>query len=121
MTYLTMFNVNSIVRVCGAIYDTRKKTVVEAMKTDRDEAWKKRGGRFEVFRPKHENPEPSEWYVALYTILRPAVLLGLGGRAQADAVRPGDKVNSFRTICNLLRKRPEKPEVPERPEEGWVL
>lgn len=47
------------------------------MKSDSREAWKNRGHRFEVFRPKHENPEPSKWYVALYALLNPALVFGL--------------------------------------------
>lgn len=50
------------------------------MKSDSRPTWKNRGERFEVFRPKHENPEPSEWYVALYAVLNPALILGLGLR-----------------------------------------
>ena len=121
MTYLTMFNVNSIVEVCSTVYDSKKKVVVEAMKADRNESWKRRGGRFEVFRPKHENPEPSEWYVALYTLLRPAVLLGLNNGGQPEAARSGGRANSFRMLANIFHRRPPEPEEPERPEEGWVL
>ena len=116
-----MFNVNSIVHVSSRVYDSRKKTVVEAMKTDSKEAWRKRGRRFEVFRPKHENPEPSEWYITLYTLLRPAVLLGLSGRASPDAFRPGAGSYSLRALGDVFRKRPQKPTEPEPPEEGWVL
>lgn len=50
------------------------------MKSDSREAWKNRGHRFEVFRPKHENPEPSKWYVALYALLNPALVFGLSLR-----------------------------------------
>lgn len=50
------------------------------MKSDSRQAWNNRGHRFEVFRPKHENPEPSEWYVALYALLNPALVLGLRQR-----------------------------------------
>lgn len=51
------------------------------MKSDSRQAWNKRGHRFEVFRPKHENPEPSEWYVALYALLNPALVLGVRRRS----------------------------------------
>ena len=126
MTYLTMFNVNSIVQLCGTVYDTRKKNIVSAMKADRNEAWKQRGKRFEVFRPKHENPEPSEWYITLYMLLRPTILLGLSRRNDRNAFESGTKrdpysILSFTTLWNVFRKRQRKPQEPERPEEGWVL
>ena len=92
-----MFNVNSIVHLCGSIYDAKKKGVVNAMKADTNEKWNQRGRRFEVFRPKHDHPEPSEWYITFYSLLRPATLLGIN-----------------------RRRRPE-PEEPEVLEEGWVL
>lgn len=61
------------------------------MKSDRDPAWQQRAHRFEVFRPKLENPEPSQWYVSLYALRNPAALLGL---RRGDAGRDGDKPES---------------------------
>lgn len=121
MTYLTMFNVNSMVQVGGTVYDSKKKTVVEAMKADSNEAWRRRGGRFEVFRPKHKDPEPSEWYITLYALLRPTVLLGLGGRGEPATSHPGDRPYSIRALGNVFRKRRQRSTEPERPEEGWVI
>ena len=129
MTYLTMFNVNSLVRLGGTIYDSRKKNVVSAMKADPNEAWKRRGQRFEVFRPKHENPEPSDWYITLYTLLRPALVLGLRDRADLIGLSEKKGANSYSmfgwtSLGNVFRKRQQKPEQPEQPgraDEGWVL
>lgn len=54
VTYFIMFNINSLAQGFGQVYNNKKKYVVRAMKRDRNEAWKQRGQRFEVFRPKHE-------------------------------------------------------------------
>lgn len=79
-TYFTIFNLNSLVNIFSRLYATKKRRVVNQMKSDPREAWKYRGHRFEVFRPKPENPEPSEWYVALYALFNPALVFGLGLR-----------------------------------------
>ena len=125
-----MFNVNSLVHLCGSLYDSKKKNIVGAMKVDGDDKWKQRGKRFEVFRPKHEHPEPSEWYISLYSFLRPLAILGIGFdsnndslAARNDDLSNGDRQSPFRLarISELFRRRRTKPEEPERPEEGWVL
>ncbi len=105
------------------MYGNRKKDVVSAMKADQDEAWNQRGKRFEVFRPKHENPEPSEWYITLYTLLRPAVLLGLDRRDDRNDPPAGTAYSTFSwtTLKHVFRKRRPTPEAPGRSEEGWVL
>lgn len=79
-TYLTIFNLSSLVSIFSHLYASKKRHVVTQMKSDSRPAWKNRAERFEVFRPKHENPEPSEWYVALYAVLNPALVLGWGLR-----------------------------------------
>ena len=60
VTYFIMFNINSLSDGFGRAYEVKKKHVVRAMKHDLNGAWQRRGQQFEVFRPKHENPEPSE-------------------------------------------------------------
>jgi hypothetical protein len=68
-----MFNINTLVDTLGRIYDLKKGRIVKAMKTDRDETWKQRGQRFEVFRPStktlnppsgtlHSTPFSTLWY-----------------------------------------------------------
>lgn len=125
VTYLTMFNVNSLVQFGGSLYDAQKKDIVRAMKADKDEIWKQRGKRFEVFRPKHEHPEPSEWYISMYMLLRPAALFryGLLSDNGSSPIKNVDRQSSFGLagISNFLRRRRTKPEEPARPEEGWVL
>jgi len=118
-----MFNVNSIVRLWSTLYDKRKKDVVSAMKADQGAAWKQRGKRFEAFRPKHENPEPSGWYIMLYTLLRPAVLLGLDRRDDRSDPPAGTGYStlSWTTLRQVFRRRQPKPEAPGRSDEGWVL
>ena len=119
-----MFNVNNFVQFCGSIYDAKKKGVVRAMKADTNERWKQRGRRFEVFRPKHDHPEPSEWYITFYSLLRPAALLGISRTdGQALYTGTGSRQSSFGLtgISNLLWRRRHKPEEPEVPDEGWVL
>ena len=83
LTYFTMFNINSLAQGFDQLYSIKKKRVVQAMKKDNSESWKVLGQRFEVFRPKHENPEPSEWLIPLYTILHPGALFGFGGSSGA--------------------------------------
>ena len=125
-----MFNVNSLVHFCGSLYDSKKKDIVRAMKVDGNEKWKQRGKKFEVFRPKHEHPEPSEWYISLYSFLRPTAILGIGFGSINDslATRNDDPNNSDRQssfglarISELFRRPRTKPEEPARPDEGWVL
>lgn len=126
VTYLAMFNVNSIVRIWDTLYDSRKKNVVSAMKADRKEAWKRRGKRFEVFRPKHENPEPSDWYITIYTLMRPALFFGSSrseDRGTSHIGSTGDPYSAFSwtAFANRFRKRQQKLEEPGRPDEGWVM
>ena len=120
-----MFNVNSLVHICGSVYDAKKKSIVRAMKADTDETWKQRGRKFEVFRPKHEHPEPSEWYITFYTLLRPAALFGISQSIDGSSLPAGtgERQSSFGLagISNLLRRRRPKPEEPQISEEGWVL
>lgn len=126
-TYLVMFNINSLAHGFSKVYDTKKRTIVRAMKTDPRDVWKARGHRFEVFRPKHENPEPSEWYIPLYTILRPSVLLRLiRSTMSRDATVHHRHVKDhssgrqwFKRLMRNARKPPD--EEIRRSDEGWVM
>lgn len=125
MTYVAMFNINTLVDTLSRIYDLKKRRIVKAMKTDRDETWKQRGQRFEVFRPKHENPQPSEWYVTLYAFFNPLVFLGLRrGKESHDQdvadIRRALQPTKYLGLSNLFRRRP-KPKEPETNDEAWVI
>lgn len=124
-TYITMFNVNSLVYNFGRLYDIKKRRVVRAMKSDDNETWKQKGQRFEVFRPKHENPEPSEWYITLYALLNPAVLLGInriktGKLPNTDG--PKHPRQFFKDLWFLsLFRRKKKTEDSAINDESWVI
>ncbi len=123
LTYFTMFNINSLAEGFGQIYDIRKKHVVRAMKNDPKASWKLRGQRFEVFRPKHENPEPSEWYVPWYALTHPIAVLGLGRKDsvpiyQSETVPQSTRVGG---VAGLFRRRKQKAMEPEEPDQPWVI
>lgn len=127
LTYLTMFNINSLAEGFGRVYDIRKRRIVLAMKNDRIESWKLRGQRFEVFRPKHENPEPSEWYIPLYALTHPLAALGWGHNDAAAAPKVAshtEKLSWSRKasgISTLFQRRKQKVEEPEEPDQPWVI
>ena len=127
LTYLTMFNINSLVHGFGRIYDNKKKFIVRAMKCDHNEAWKQRGQRFEVFRPKHESPEPSEWYIPFYALLHPAVIVGLSrreGSSDRHSTTKSDILSepSKGSLARLFRKRKRRTkEELELYDQPWVI
>ena len=125
LTYTTVLNINSIVTSVGLLYDRKKRHVVNAMKRDSRDSWKHCGQRFESFRPKHENPKPSEWYISLYALLNPMAVLGLSSRV-TRAIRPeqpeGKSTGRFFGIPNRIwRRRVDPAEEVEEPEEAWVV
>ena len=120
-----MFNINSLVGAVGRLYDIKKRRIVKVMKSDLDETWKQRGQRFEVFRPKHENPQPSEWYVILYAFLNPLLFLGIRRRKDDQKQHKADLRRALQPpkylgLSNLFRLRAKEKE-PEGNDEGWVL
>lgn len=128
LTYFIMFNINSLATGFGRVYGNKKKYIVRAMKRDHREAWKQRGQRFEVFRPKHESPKPSEWYIPFYALLHPAVTLGLGRRKGSSDRYPTNKSEnssepSKTSLARLFRrrKRREKEEEEEVYDQPWVI
>ena len=127
LTYFVMFNINSLAQGFGQIYEIKKKHVVRAMKNDRTESWKLRGQRFEVFRPKHENPEPSEWYIPLYALMHPIAILGLGSKDTAatgniaSLIEKAPQSTGTGGIAALFRRRRRKTEEPEEPDQPWVI
>ncbi|CAF9941909.1 MAG: hypothetical protein ALECFALPRED_009380 [Alectoria fallacina] len=126
VTYFIMFNINSLAQGFGQAYNNKKKYVVRAMKRDRNEAWKQRGQRFEVFRPKHESPEPSEWYIPFYALLHPAVALGLGRREGSTDSRPTSKSEkesrpSKGSLARLFRRRKRRTKEDDVNDQPWVI
>ena len=129
VTYFIMFNINSLAQGFGRVYDDKKKYIVRAMKKDDTEAWKQRGQRFEVFRPKHKNPEPSEWYIPFYALLHPAVALGLGRSAALSDRRTASQIEQVSRpsqggLARFFRRRQrgikEEGEV-EVNDQPWVI
>ena len=126
VTYFIMFNINSLAQGFGHVYDNKKRYIVRAMKRDRNEAWKQRGQRFEVFRPKHDSPEPSEWYIPLYVLRHPVVAIGLGSREGRSDSRPTSKTENVSEpsksgIARLLRRRKRRTTEEEVNDQPWVI
>ena len=129
VTYFIMFNINSLAQGFRRVYDDKKKYIILAMKKDHTEAWKQRGQRFEVFRPKHENPEPSEWYIPYYALLHPAVILGLGWSAALSDRRTASQIGqvsgpSQGGLARFFRKRrrgSKEEEQVELDDQPWVI
>lgn len=125
-TYMTMFNINRLVNTFGRIYDHKKRKVVQAMKSDRDNTWKQRGLRFDVFLPKHENPAPSEWYITLYAMLNPAAMLGFrhvkeNGDRDRDKATKISKFQRVFTLANLFGRKAKPTEAEVENDEPWVM
>ncbi|KAL8828365.1 MAG: hypothetical protein Q9170_006633 [Blastenia crenularia] len=125
LTYTTVLNINSIVTSVSNLYDLKKRRVINAMKKDERDDWQRCGQRFESFRPKHENPKPSEWYITLYAILNPAAVLGLSQRSKREvtATNPGDELPArwFGVPNRLWRRRKDHGKGDEQPDEAWVF
>ena len=108
----------------GHSYQAKKGKLIEAMKSDYSDTWQQRGKRFEVFRPKHENLQPSEWYIPLYALLHPLVVLGFRKPGRVSVHEKNATVNSKRGLFSKVLLTPfmkRKAEEPEKPDEGWVL
>ena len=128
-TYFVMFNISNLARGFDGVYNFRKRRIIRAMKRDRREQWQMRGKRFEVFRPKAENPEPSEWYIPFYALMHPGALLGFSMAKPATA--PGLDVKGEERgsrgllggLSGLFRRRGNKAQTAgkELPDEAWVM
>ena len=127
VTYFVMFNINSLSQGFSRVYEVKKKHVVRAMKHDRKGAWKRRGQRFEVFRPKHENPEPSEWYIPLYALLHPMAIFGISFDSATHRGKSGansgwmSNPSLFAGLASLIRKQKAPVEEEGKNEEPWVI
>ena len=127
VTYFIMFNINSLSYGFGRAYEVKKKHVVRAMKHAHNGAWKRRGQQFEVFRPKHENPEPSEWYIPLYALLHPMAILGVYSDSATSKGESGantgrmSKSSLFAGLASLIGKQKARVEEEGKNEEPWVM
>lgn len=126
-TYIVVFNMNGLIHTFYHLYEGKKKKVVRAMYLDPDETWKRRGQKFEAFRPKHENPQPSEWYVLFYAILKPSVILGFRQRDSSKDSEPKKDLQSAASSSGLFgmahhrSRRRHRPQESWREDEGWVI
>lgn len=119
-----MFNINNLVDTFSRLYASKKRTVVQEMKCDLDQAWKRRGERFEVFRPKYDNPQPSEWFITLYALFNPGLILGLrrprvDDQMYSQAKEAASPLQYFTPIFRRRKVEPKQPEVHD--EQPWVL
>ena len=76
-TYLIVFNLNNLVRLWSGAYSKYKRSLVVQMKQDSDVKWSEQGKRFEIFRPKAEKMDPSDWMVVLFVFHKGFEILGL--------------------------------------------
>ncbi|KAL9596088.1 MAG: hypothetical protein Q9219_006036 [cf. Caloplaca sp. 3 TL-2023] len=130
-TYTAVLNINALVTSTRTLYNAKKRRVVHAMKKDHRPAWKHCGHRFESFRPKHENPKPSEWFVLWYAVGNFAAVMGWSqrGRREVTATRPGDELPArwFGVPNRLLWRRRKgvgvggKEGEGEAGDEAWVF
>ena len=125
LTYFIMFNINSLAQGFGQVYNIKKRRVVHAMKNDSSESWKVLGQRFEVFRPRHENPEPSEWLIPFYALLHPGSLFGFGGHLTNPPIAPRpittEEASQSGWTMRLFRRRQPQAREPEEPDQPWVI
>jgi hypothetical protein len=71
-TYLITFNLNNVVRILrgavNALYQPRKKALVEIMMKDENDEWKETGKRFDAYRLVRPDDTPSEWNIPLFAL-----------------------------------------------------
>ena len=117
-----MFNINHLVNLSSRLYNIKKRRVVQEMKHDDEAVWRQLGNKFETFRPKHENPAPSEWYIPVYAMLNPLVMLGLrrNGKVQTKEGQTEMKKPGRFGIPAWLRKKPKSKQEETR-DEAWVF
>lgn len=72
VTYLIVFNLNTIVRVLRVAYSKPREETIKKMKKSKVEEWQARGKEFDKFnfRSKTEGAKPSEWFVGWYLFTR---------------------------------------------------
>jgi hypothetical protein len=76
VTYMIVFNLNSLVSFGWATYSGLRDHSIQQMKQNysAEQKWGKLGRDFKRFEPKHGNTKPSDWYILLYYILHPLAL-----------------------------------------------
>lgn len=95
-TYAIVFNLNNLVLQFSRSYQSLRDHLVSQMKEVKDESefWKEKGERFDVFRPQHEKPHPSEWWIVIF--LTRALFVKIGGALHfwGSKDKDGDKKSS---------------------------
>lgn len=86
-TYVIVFNLNNLVRLWSGAYSKYKRSLVVQMKQDSDVRWSEQGKRFEIFRPKAEKMDPSDWMVVLFVFHKAFKALGLSSILQKKPSR----------------------------------
>ena len=114
-----MFNINTLAHAISRLYDRKKRRIIRAMKIDSSEIWKKRGKRFEAFRPKHEEPKPSEWYVLFYAIFNFAAVMGWKKRRREREGEGEEREVRWWGIASALRRRRREEEKVSGVDEAW--
>jgi hypothetical protein len=72
LTYITVFNLNQIIKIGKTNYQSLKNGIVNTVQADRGGAWRKKGELFHKHRPRAnaEQPKPSEWWILVYLLQR---------------------------------------------------
>jgi hypothetical protein len=76
VTYMIVFNLNTLVSLGWATYSGLREHSIQQMKQNyfAEQNWGKLGRRFKRFEPKHGSSKPSDWYILLYCLLHPLEL-----------------------------------------------
>ncbi|KAE9371039.1 hypothetical protein N431DRAFT_341691, partial [Stipitochalara longipes BDJ] len=75
ITYMIVFNLNTVVSLSWATYSRLREHGIQQMRYDSTEqTWRYIGRRFKRFEPNQESTKPSDWYILLYCLLHPLAL-----------------------------------------------
>ena len=84
VTYLIVFNLNLIVHTCAKTYRLYKDHLVQSMRQERNETWRRRSECYDVFRPVHERQKPTEWLLLWYVVWRAVISVWEFGKRKED-------------------------------------
>jgi hypothetical protein len=82
ITYIIVFNLGNIAELSRRTYHHRRKKLLEAMRED--PGWKKRGDKFEEFRPDNDRKTQSEWWIIVYQIWTLVPKMKKSGNSPSD-------------------------------------
>jgi len=72
VTYMIVFNLNTVASLGWAIYSGLREHSIRQMGNESTEqTWGKLGQRFKRFEPNQGSTKPSDWYILLYCVLHP--------------------------------------------------